>query len=118
MNRCISITKNNKRCRAKTNNLFCCKSHEPFNKDIIEDGCFLCIEKIEKSNELLFFHCKHAFHKKCYIEWLNYSTYDEQICIICRRNIKKENIILSIERKKNDISKLIYIKNILESYTI
>lgn len=110
MNRCIFI-KNNKECRVKTknNNLFCCKSHEPFNNEIVNDGCFICTDKIEKSNEILYFKCNHAVHKPCYNKWLDYSTYNEPICIICRKitysNTNKENkkykIIEDVSRIKN-----------------
>ena len=118
MNRCISITKNNTRCRAKTKNnkLFCCDDHLPINKEIIEDGCFMCMEKIEKSNELLFFKCKHAFHKSCYLEWLKFSTYDNPICVICRNNVYNTPSI----KIKEHIIKLVSdsdmkpIKNILD----
>lgn len=84
MNRCIAINNNNKKCRAKTNNLFCCESHKPINKEIIDSGCFMCMEIITKTNEIIYFRCKHAFHKICYMEWLRYSTYETPICIICR----------------------------------
>lgn len=99
MNRCVAITKNNTKCRAKTkdNRLFCCERHEPINNEIIENGCFLCMDKIEKSNDIIYFHCKHAFHKPCYLEWLNYSTYEEPICIICRTPINKKNEIINIK---------------------
>jgi hypothetical protein len=94
--RCIAINKNNKKCRVKTNNnsFFCCKSHEPINKELLEDGCFLCMEKIEKVNDLIYFNCKHIIHKTCYKEWLKYSTYDENICLLCRNIVfeKKDNI--------------------------
>ena len=111
MNRCIFI-KNNKQCRAKTknNNLFCCKSHEPINSEIVTDGCFICMDKIEKSNEILYFKCNHAVHKPCYTKWLDFSTYNENICIICRtitcsnskeNKIKKYKIIKDMSRIKN-----------------
>lgn len=116
MNRCQSFTINNRRCRTKVkdNLLFCCKSHEPINKEIIEDGCFLCMEKIENSNEILFMKCFHAFHKKCYMEWLNFSTYDEPICIICRDVAfhKKHEKIRKIENI--DTTKIDEILNILK----
>lgn len=101
MNRCSAINKNNKKCRAiiKDKKLFCCESHEPINKEII-NGCFLCMEKIENANEIFFFKCKHAFHKPCYKEWLSYSTYEEPICIICRNvvfNKKIKNICPKIK---------------------
>jgi hypothetical protein len=125
-NRCIAINKNNKKCRAKikNNELFCCESHYPINKELIEEGCFICNEKINNSNEIIYFICKHAFHKSCYIEWLEYSTYEKPICLLCRinvikdkdKNIKKPNInkinniipLLEISNKLND-SLLFYV---------
>jgi hypothetical protein len=95
MNRCIAYNKNNNKCRAKTKNnmLFCCKDHEPLNNDLIENGCFICCEKINNSNEIIYFKCKHAFHKPCYIEWLSsYSTYEKSICIICRNEVLDNNL--------------------------
>ena len=54
MNRCLGYTKNSKKCRAKTvNKLFCCSNHEPINNDILERGCFICMEKIEKTNKIV-----------------------------------------------------------------
>jgi hypothetical protein len=98
MNRCPAINKNNKWCRnICENRLFCCKSHEPINKELIEEGCFICSEKIIQTNEILYFKCKHAFHKDCYYEWMKYSTYNNMICLICRKdfifNKKKKNTI-------------------------
>jgi len=119
MNRCISI-RNNKQCRAKTknNNLFCCTKHEPINRELIENGCFMCMEKIEKSTEILYFKCHHAVHKPCYIDWLEFSTYEEPICMICRNvafprrdEIKKDKKYKHIE----DISKIKDISNVLHN---
>ena len=119
MNRCISITKNNTRCRAKTkdNLLFCCDNHKPLNKEIIDNGCFMCMEKIEKSNEIIFFKCKHAFHKPCYIEWLKYSTYETPICIICR-NIIFNKSPQKIKRPLKFVSNSDPIDNILNTLEI
>lgn len=117
MNRCPSKTINNKRCRAiiKDNNLFCCKGHEPINKDIIDNGCFMCMEKIEKSNDILFLKCNHAFHKSCYFEWLQFSTYENPICIICRSEVfqKKEKEIKKKEVKY--ITDITPIQDIMDS---
>lgn len=116
MNRCPSINKNNRRCRSKLKNdsLFCCSKHEPINNEIIKDGCFLCMEKIENPNDILFFKCKHAFHKPCYIDWLNYSTYSDKICMICRNNIYSEkNIKIEFNNKKIDNTQLINLNNII-----
>jgi hypothetical protein len=126
-NRCIAITKNNKKCRAKVNNLksnykfFCCESHLPLNKEIIENGCFMCMEKIENLSDIIYFECKHLFHKPCYLEWLTYSTYDKPICLICRNDViinKDENLILQKYKKiDNQLHKpIINIKNILDKY--
>ena len=93
-NRCIAFNKYNKRCRAKTKNneIFCCESHYPINKELIGNGCFMCYDKVRHSGELFYFSCKHAFHKKCYLEWLEFSTYDKPICLICRENVFEHNL--------------------------
>ncbi len=97
MNRCIGYTKTNKKCRnilieAKYQ-FFCCNEHLPFNIDILEDGCFLCMEKDIKKSELKMLKCKHLIHIPCYEEWKKHSTYSEDICIICRRElIEKKNL--------------------------
>jgi hypothetical protein len=65
MNRCIAINKNKKWCRNKTNNLFCCISHKPLNfTSIYEEECFMCCDKIIKSNDSTCI-CKDTNH------WLN-----------------------------------------------
>ena len=124
MNRCIAYNKNNNKCRAKTKNnmLFCCKNHEPLNNDLIENGCFICSEKIENSNEIIYFKCKHAFHKSCYIEWLSFSTYERSICMICRNEVLDTNLKEKNKKiyKKIDIcnSNIKTINNIFSDDTI
>ena len=107
MNRCIAINKNNKKCRAKTknNDLFCCSAHYPINTELVTEGCFICNEKIINSNELIYFNCKHAFHRPCYNEWLQYSTYANPICLLCRKDIiiNKDNIDKKKLKKLNKI---------------
>jgi hypothetical protein len=101
--RCIAINKNNKKCRTKVKDgqFFCCDNHYPINKEIITNNCFICSEKITKSNDILYLKCKHAFHKPCFVEWLEYSTYDNPICLICRNvifknpNEHRKNIIMT-----------------------
>ena len=120
MNRCHSLTKNNKRCRAiiKDNKLFCCKNHEPINNEIISDGCCMCMEKIDSAKDIIYLNCNHAFHKPCYNEWLSFSTYDGAICIICRSNkvsvvpVKKKN---NIPKYNHDISKILNINKVLDN---
>ena len=106
MNRCIAYNKNNNKCRAKTkdNLLFCCNDHEPLNNDLINNGCFICSEKINNSNDIIYFKCKHAFHKPCYIEWLSYSTYEKSICMICRNEVLNDNIKEKNKKKYQKIN--------------
>ena len=126
-NRCIAITKNNKKCRAKVNNLknnykfFCCEGHLPVNKEIIQNGCFMCMEKIEKSTEIIYFKCKHLFHKPCYFEWLTYSTYETPICLICREVVivNKNDYLLVKRYKEIDfdlVEPIINIKNTFNKF--
>ena len=123
MNRCQSLTKNNKRCRAiiKDNQLFCCKNHEPINNEIISDGCCMCMEKISSSKDIIYLNCKHAFHKPCYNEWLTFSTYEGAICIICRSN-KAVTIPINKKKSKNkamynyfNVSKILNIHKVLHN---
>lgn len=114
MNRCIAINNQNKKCRAKTNNLFCCEKHKPINKEIIDNGCFMCMEKIIKTNELILFKCNHAFHKICYMEWLRYSTYDTPICMICRCQV----LSIKCQEKKIKNSNLINNNHNIDIYNI
>ena len=104
-NRCVGYNKNNKKCRAKTknNSLFCCKSHEPLNTEI-KDGCCICMDIIQNSSDIIFFKCKHAFHKQCYNEWLIYSTYLTPICMICRNEIKSQ---VKINKKNKKYKKFL-----------
>ena len=92
MDRCIAFNSHNKRCRAKLfdNKFFCCESHKPLNNNLIEDGCFICMEKITSVKELYYFKCKHIVHKTCYDEWLKYSNYPSSICMLCRGEVFKK----------------------------
>ncbi len=105
VNRCIGYNKNNKKCRAitKDNALFCSPCHEPLNRELIENGCFMCMEHIKLSNDIIYFKCKHAFHKDCYFEWLNVSTYENPICMLCRGEINFLKKNKDIKKKKYKI---------------
>ncbi len=103
MNRCIGYNKNKKRCRApisvsRENQLFCCKSHEPFNMEIFEDGCFICGETEIKREEYKMAQCGHLLHKECHDKWLEHSVYSEDVCYMCRQEVKKK-IEMNQERK-------------------
>jgi hypothetical protein len=104
MNRCIGITKSGKKCRAPVQEgreckFYCCKSHEPFNMDFFQMGCFVCCETEFKSNELTHLKCGHVLHKSCYTEWfLEHSTYEGRVCMICRFELyKKEGDSIEIK---------------------
>jgi len=121
MNRCIGFTKNNHKCRNKTknNDLFCCEKHKPLNNEIFENGCFICMEKVNDKNEIIYFKCKHVVHKPCYNEWLEFSTYDTPICIICRSNTfkkEKEKKFKKSLKVITDTSKIYQITNILSMH--
>lgn len=120
MDRCIAFNKNNKRCRAKLLNgqLFCCESHKPINDNLIEDGCFICCEKITSVKDLYYFKCKHIMHKKCFDEWQKFSNYETPICMICRGDVLKKPEKKVKRRElgvinKNDYKKLENIINII-----
>jgi hypothetical protein len=123
VNRCMGITKDGKKCRTrlrKNQYLFCCENHKPLNSEILEDGCFCCMEKIINHKDGIFFKCKHLVHKSCFLDWSkNNSTYETPICLICRNEVYNDN-----KKKKktlpyegNDINKD-EIKNILEEFEI
>ena len=95
MNRCIGFNKFKKRCRApissnRENQFFCCKSHEPFNMEIFEDGCFICGETEIKKEEYKMAQCDHLIHKPCHEKWLEHSTYAEDVCYMCRQKIRRD----------------------------
>lgn len=100
--RCFAYNKYGKLCRTKINNeqLFCCDAHNPINDDILK-GCFLCMEEIKDTNEIIYLKCRHAFHKPCYLEWLDFSTYENPICLLCRRDFIRP--ITNTKNKSNVI---------------
>ena len=53
VNRCIAYTNKNKKCRCKipSNQLFCSEEHYPINKELVNEGCFMCCEKINSTKE-------------------------------------------------------------------
>lgn len=116
MKRCIGYQKNNKKCRNRVHGdeLFCCDSHKPYNYEFIEDGCYICMEKIIDIKDMYLFKCRHIFHRDCYEDWLKVSTYNEPICMIC-----KQSIIKKIEKKHklhNDINYIMKNINILNNF--
>ena len=115
-NRCNGYTKTGKKCRTlikEIGKFYCCKNHEPINVEILSSGCFICCENIENTRELIYFKCKHVVHRTCYDSWLEYSNYDNPICIICRKEINICNTLEDTKKnKKKVIVKKDYINNI------
>ncbi len=124
VNRCIGITKNNKKCRTRLKPhqyLFCCDAHKPLNNEILEDGCFCCMEKIINHKDGIFFKCKHLVHKSCFLDWSkNNSTYETPICLICRAEVynsnkkKKKSKPYEVSEENNKID----IKQMLEEFEL
>ncbi|XP_022724975.1 E3 ubiquitin-protein ligase RHA2A-like [Durio zibethinus] len=47
-----------------------------------EEGCAVCLRKIEEDDEMRELKCNHLFHKVCLDRWLGYSH--SITCPICR----------------------------------
>jgi len=75
MNRCVEITLHKKRCKKKTNNIYC-NVHNP--------ECVICLTPII---DILTLQCNHRFCKKCIYEWICIS---HNSCPLCRRVIIEE----------------------------
>ena len=120
VNRCIGIMKNGKKCRTRlriNQYLFCCEGHKPLNSEIIEDGCFCCMEKIINHKDGIFFKCKHLVHKSCFLEWSkNNSTYETPICLICRNEVYNSNKSKGKPLPYVNDKSIIEIKNILDEF--
>lgn len=122
VNRCMGITKNGKKCRTrlrKNQYLFCSEEHKPLNSEILEDGCFCCMEKIINHKDGIFFKCKHLVHKSCFLDWSkNNSTYETPICLICRNEVYNNNKKKKVLPYEGNGINSDEIKNILEEFTL
>lgn len=55
-----------------------------FNTKDIQLECSICLEKMEKDNDIVALDiCDHIYHEKCIREWLSKS----RICPLCRSNV-------------------------------
>ena len=63
------------------NNSFCYVSE---TKDI---NCIICLDDIEKGEEIRTLRCMHKFHKECIDSWLERQHLDNLICPICDSSI-------------------------------
>ena len=48
-----------------------------------EDSCAICLQKFKGTDIIKEFCCKHIFHKKCLLKWLQNSN----ICPLCKHNL-------------------------------
>ena len=48
-----------------------------------EDSCAICLQKFKGTDIIKEFCCKHIFHKKCLLKWLQSSN----ICPLCKHNL-------------------------------
>ena len=48
-----------------------------------EDSCAICLQKFKGTDIIKEFCCKHIFHKKCLLKWLQKSN----ICPLCKYNL-------------------------------
>ena len=48
-----------------------------------EDSCAICLQKFKGTDIIKEFCCKHIFHKKCLLKWLQTSN----ICPLCKHNL-------------------------------
>jgi hypothetical protein len=60
-------------------------------EETTEENCSICIEKIEKGNEVIKLPCGHLFHDNCIKSYL--LNYDYK-CPLCRHDIGKHKIHL------------------------
>ena len=48
-----------------------------------EDSCAICLQKFKGTDIIKEFCCKHIFHKKCLLKWLQNSNN----CPLCKHNL-------------------------------
>jgi hypothetical protein len=52
----------------------------------LNDDCSICLENIDKDEEITFLKCSHKFHKNCAIKWLCETAVT---CPICRSDTRE-----------------------------
>lgn len=66
---------------------FYCRRHLPI-KDALTTSCPICFENFGYKQYHIVLKCNHAFHKKCFDEWLSHGG---DTCPICRASLYEDN---------------------------
>ena len=54
----------------------------------IKDGnCIICLDDMEKGEEIRALRCMHKFHKNCIDDWLERQNFETLLCPICESPI-------------------------------
>ena len=89
-------------------------------KELIEDvdECCICLEELDKSQEIVILECKHKFHLKCYLLWKNSGKLYSNHCPLClRKDVEISNILNTVEVKMQKKPKqLKSYKHIVKTY--
>ena len=55
--------------------------------EIKDKNCIICLDDMEKGDEIRTLRCMHKFHKKCVDSWLERQNFDTLLCPICESTI-------------------------------
>lgn len=51
--------------------------------EVKHNNCIICLDDMEKGDEIRTLRCMHKFHKSCIDDWLKRQNLDTLICPIC-----------------------------------
>ena len=88
-------------------------------KELIEDvdECCICLEELDKSQEIVILDCKHKFHLKCYLLWKNSGKPYSNHCPLClRKDVEISNILNTVEVNIQKPKRLKSYKHIVKTY--
>ena len=89
-------------------------------KELIEDvdECCICLEELDKSQEIVILECKHKFHLKCYLLWKNSGKLYSNHCPLClRKDVEISNILNTVQVKiQKKPKRLSSYKHIVKTY--
>jgi len=89
-------------------------------KEFIEevDECSICLDDLDKSQEIVVLDCKHKFHLKCYLLWKNSGKTYSNHCPLClRKDVEIFNILntVKVKMQKKPVQLKSY-KHIVKTY--